>query len=252
MPDAAVREAASPRVLSGTGEGGIAWSMTIAYDTIVPWGRSLDEYVAMFALSASDLGQPILGCGDGPAAFNGAMRKRGGRVVSVDPLYALPAATIRRRIDETCDSVIEQTRRHREQFVWKTIRDVAALKALRLAAMNDFLEDFETGKREGRYVAGGVPHLPFADKAFALCVASHFLFLYTANLSLDFHLAAIDAMLRVAREVRLFPLLAVDGRRSPYVDVVRRHYADADCAVDEVPVDYEFQIGGRAMLRLRG
>lgn len=205
----------------------------------------------MFALSDADLDARILGCGDGPAAFNHGMRKRGGRAVSLDPIYRMETAAIRRRIDETCADVLEQTRRNAEQFRWDRIRDLDALRDLRLGAMADFLEDFEAGKRQGRYVAGGVPELPFADGAFDICLSSHFLFLYTDNLTLDFHCRAIDAMLRVAGEARIFPLLDINSRRSPYVDAVLRRYRDSGRDVAEVPVDYEFQIGGNAMLRIR-
>ena len=37
---------------------------------VVPWGRSYDEYVRMFALSEADLASKMLGCADGPASFN--------------------------------------------------------------------------------------------------------------------------------------------------------------------------------------
>lgn len=54
---------------------------------VVPWGRSYDEYVAMFGLTAADLERNILGCVDGPASFNAAVARRGGRCVSCDPIY---------------------------------------------------------------------------------------------------------------------------------------------------------------------
>ncbi|MEM6717567.1 MAG: SAM-dependent methyltransferase, partial [Cyanobacteria bacterium P01_C01_bin.147] len=47
--------------------------MAITLDTIVPWGRSYAEYVAMFNLTEADLAGRILGCADGPAAFNAVM-----------------------------------------------------------------------------------------------------------------------------------------------------------------------------------
>lgn len=72
--------------------------MGLVLQDIVPWGRSFDEYQRMFALDAADLGQRILGCGDGPAAFNAALTARGGQVVSVDPLYAFDAVQIHARI----------------------------------------------------------------------------------------------------------------------------------------------------------
>ncbi|MCG6943585.1 MAG: hypothetical protein LJE69_20335 [Thiohalocapsa sp.] len=67
-------------------------------DDIVPWGRSFDEYRAMFALTDADLGGKILGCGDGPASFNAEATARGARVVSADPIYAFTAADISSRI----------------------------------------------------------------------------------------------------------------------------------------------------------
>lgn len=39
-------------------------------DAVVPWGRTLGEYMLMFDLSAHDLGKKILGCSDGPASFS--------------------------------------------------------------------------------------------------------------------------------------------------------------------------------------
>lgn len=46
---------------------------------------------------------------------------------------------------------------------------------------------------------------------FDIALSSHFLFFYSAQLSAEFHLQALREMLRVAREVRVFPLLALDG-----------------------------------------
>ncbi len=56
-----------------------------------PWGRSFDEYRRMFALTDADLNGRIVGCADGPAAFNAAVHRLGGCIVSCDPLYALRA-----------------------------------------------------------------------------------------------------------------------------------------------------------------
>jgi len=99
-------------------------------------GRSYDEYVAMFDLSGHDLKQRILGCGDGPAAFNAELTWRGDRVVSVDPVYAFDTKQIRNRIVETYDTVLEQLRRNRNDYVWESIASVDVL-----GAMNTFLAD---------------------------------------------------------------------------------------------------------------
>ena len=62
--------------------------MGMTLDSIVPWGRSFEEYVTMFGLTNTDLTKRILGCGDGPAGFNSELTARGGTVVSLDPIYA--------------------------------------------------------------------------------------------------------------------------------------------------------------------
>ena len=44
--------------------------MALKLDSIVPWGRNIDEYTEMFLLSDEDLKKRIAGFGDGPASFN--------------------------------------------------------------------------------------------------------------------------------------------------------------------------------------
>jgi hypothetical protein len=220
-------------------------------DQIVPWGRSFEEYERMFALGGADLASRMLGCADGPASFNAEATRRGLRVVSCDPLYHWDAGPIRDRIEATFDIVVEQTRRNAGEFVWDTaIASVDDLSRVRMDAMEVFLADYESGRRQGRYIDAELPALPFADQQFDLALSSHFLFLYTQQLTADFHIAGARELCRVAREVRIFPLLALGGERSAHVDPVmeamRRDGRDASV----VTVPYEFQRGGNQMLRV--
>jgi len=136
-------------------------------------------------------------------------------------------------------------------MVWTSIRSVAELGHVRMAAMTEFLIDFPAGKAEGRYIAAELPALPFAGRSFELALSSHFLFLYTQQLGAEFHRAAVQEMCRVASEVRICPLLALGGRRSPFVDTLVAELAGSrfDVSIDNVP--YEFQRGGNEMIRIR-
>lgn len=220
-------------------------------DQVVPWGRSFDEYRRMFALTEADLRLSIVGCGDGPASFNAEATRRGARVTSVDPIYRWETAQIRERIEHTSEDVLDQTRRNAHEFVWDSIRSVEELGQVRMAAMQDFLDDYGPGKIQGRYVDAGLPMLPFSDGAFDLALCSHFLFLYTTRLGEAFHRSAIRELCRVAEEVRIFPLLALGGDRSPYVEqnVGELRGSGHDVSIEHVP--YEFQRGGNQMMRLR-
>ena len=224
--------------------------MAIIYESIVPWGRLFEEYVDMFGLAEADLCKSILGCGDGPASFNSTMRQKGKRVISIDPIYQFSREDILKRINETYQNVISQTAQNQDKFIWTKIKDVEELGQIRMTAMRRFMEDYNIGKEEKRYVFAELPNLPFEDKQFDLSLSSHFLFLYTENLSLEFHMQSISEMLRVSREVRIFPLLDVNVERSIYVDEVIDKYTGMGYHTEEVKVNYEFQKGGNTMLKI--
>ena len=136
---------------------------------------------------------------------------------------------------------ISQVKQKPDGFVWDHFRDPDHLGECRLAAMKLFLADFDKGKQQGRYVAASLPALPFADKQFSLALVSHLLFLYSAQLGLDFHLASLVELLRAAREVRVFPLSNLDRQWSPHVGPVSDHLERAGFEVEVVAVEYEFQ-----------
>ena len=226
--------------------------MAFHYTEVVPWGRSYEEYVRMFALDESDLARRILGCGDGPASFNAELSRRGGRVTSVDPLYSLEAEAIARRIDETFELVMSQTEREQHRFVWRELRDLEHLAETRMSAMRAFLADYELGRAQGRYVVGALPSLPFADGEADLAVVAHLLFFYAEQLDREFHRRAIAELRRVAREVRVFPLVDVNAQRSSHLDAILEDLEREGARPEIVVVPYEFQRGGNEMLRFAG
>ena len=225
--------------------------MAFKLDKIVPWGRSFNEYVLMFSLSKMDLRKKILDCGSGPASFNSILTKRGGRVISVDPLYKFSAKEIQQRINETYDDVLEQAKNNMDEFVWNYIGSVEELGRVRTKAMKEFLSDYPDGLREGRYKKASLPALPFEDKEFDIGLCSHLLFLYSEQLSKSFHISSIKELCRVAKEVRIFPLLELGAEKSRHLDeVISTLKGDGfDIAIEKV--EYEFQKSGNKMLRVR-
>ncbi len=219
-------------------------------EEVVPWGRSLAEYQLMFDLSEQDLHSKILGCGDGPASFNAEMTKLGHSVVSIDPVYQFSAAQIEQRVRATYEPVISQVKQNPSRYIWQNFCNADELGAARLQAMDKFLLDYDAGKVAGRYLDRSLPSLKFADRQFDLCVCSHLLFLYSEQLSLDFHLAAIYELLQVGSEVRIFPLLKLDCEPSPYLEVVIEKLSIQGYDVQVKTVDYEFQKGANKMLSI--
>jgi hypothetical protein len=225
--------------------------MSFTLSDVVPWGRSYDEYLRMFGLGDAELRLRMLGCADGPASFNAEGTRRGTRIVSCDPLYQFDGPEIRDRIDATSPEVLEQTRANADAYVWSSISSVEELGAIRMAAMAQFFEDYDRGLAEQRYLPASLPSLPFADASFDLALCSHFLFLYSERLNADFHVASVLELCRVARQVRIFPLLSLDGRRSPWIEPVCDRLVGTGHVVSLKTVDYEFQRGGNQMMEIR-
>ena len=215
---------------------------------VIPWGRSFDEYRRMFGLADRDLLGQILGVGDGPASFNAEATAMGHYVTSVDPLYAFSADDIRSRIEACYDTVVRQAEAEADRFIWKDFPTPQALGAARRAAMERFLADYDRGKRERRYVAAALPRLPFRSGQFELCLCSHLLFLYSDRLDLAFHVESIKQMVHVANEVRIFPLLDLDGRPSLHVGPVMEALRRGGWEPEFREVPYEFQRGGNQMM----
>jgi len=222
--------------------------MGLILEKIVPWGRSYEEYTAMFDLTDTELKLGILGCGDGPAGFNAELTRRGGRIISVDPIYAFDAAQIKSRILATYETIMAQMRKNQADYIWKAIASVEELGRVRMSAMDAFLSDYESGKSDGRYIAAELPSLPFANGSFDIALSSHFLFLYSDYLSPEFHLQALKEMLRIARQVRVFPLLTLAGTRSPHLEFIMQSLESQGFGAEIRRVPYEFQRGGNEML----
>ena len=73
--------------------------------------------------------------------------------------------------------------------------------------------------------------------------------MYT-DLGYDFHIRAMTEMLRVCREIRLFPIVDLDANKTDLVsDVI--DYFKQNHFVEILETQYEFQKGGNKMLVIK-
>lgn len=215
---------------------------------VVPWGRSFEEYQEIFSLTETDLKKSILGCGDGPASFNAELTRRGGNVVSIDPTYEFTAEELQSRIAQVYDEIMPQMYINKDMYIWESIPSVEALGKIRMSAMNEFIADFEVGKLSGRYFHKSLPNLTFKDKQFDLALCSHYLFLYSEHVNLEQHIASIKELCRTANEVRIYPLISLDGDVSPHLNEAISALSEVGLTSSLVDVEYQFQKGATQML----
>lgn len=225
--------------------------MVMRLEKVVPFGRCLDEYAKMFNLTESDFCLNILGVGDGPASFNAELSGLGGRVTSIDPIYVFNASEIRSKFYEVLDGIIAQIKATPTDWVWSYHSSPENLRENRIRTTEIFSGDFAKSKESGRYVVGELPSLPFEDEAFDLALCSHFLFLYSAHFNYDFHLRSVKEMLRVAREIRIFPLLTLMLEKSPHLIRLIDELSIEGYHVEIHPAGYELQQGGNEVMVIK-
>jgi hypothetical protein len=141
------------------------------------------EYQTLFDLTPEDLSKKIV---DFPASLNSfsvELLEKNQQVVACDQVYGDPDAL---------------------QKLSNTILENPQLSG-RASILNKFDVDFKRGQKENRYVQGGFPHLPFKDHQFDLMLSSFFFFSPESTLESCWH--NLMEMLRVATEVRIYPLL---------------------------------------------
>lgn len=222
--------------------------MDFKLSEIIPWGRSIVEYRQMFNLTADQSFGSILDCGGGPASFNAQMSAQGHQVISIDPIYQFTVNDIKQRIDEIYQQVIDGVSRNYHRYNWTNFTTVEELGKTRLQAMNLFLDDLPLGLKEGRYIIGELPSLPIADQRFDLALCSHLLFTYSDLLDLNFHYRSIVELIRVAPEIRIFPLLNISGEKSIHLDPLIDLLLKDNYQVKIETVNYEFQISGNQQM----
>jgi len=206
--------------------------------------RSYAEYEAMFDLV--ELPESVLDCCAGGAGFTAEAAARGVDAIAADPAYELDhpelVDTVRRSLPATAGIVDE----HQGSFVWHWYGSPERKDQYRIEAADAFLQDVAAAPE--RYVAAGLPELPFGDRRFELVLCSHLLFTWADKYDRDWHEAALRELIRVANsEVRIFPLVMQGaGESVPYLQDMLQGLDGVTWEIRKVP--YEFQAGADEML----
>jgi hypothetical protein len=214
--------------------------------------RSFAEYVAFFALDPDRLPRRVLDCSAGTSGFVAEARERGCAAVAADPAYRQDAKALAADARSGGAGAAALVTAHRDRFTYDWYGTPEQQREMRAAALDAFLADRRA--HPSRYVAAALPRLPFSDGSFDLALCSHLLFTWADVYDEAWHAAAIREMARVAREVRVFPLLHQGaGEPVAFLTSLRRALeGETGLGTHIVTVPYSFQIGGHEMLVVAG
>jgi len=214
------------------------------------FGRTLAEYLQMFALGLEELrDQKILDVASGPGSFVAEALAMGLDATGCDPMYAQDAATIAAQGKRDIDACREQIRRNPGVLVY---RDIDEFYAEKYRALEKFAADFRRRSGESRYVAGALPGLPFEDRAFDTVLTGNFLLVYApladggmhdgCEFGLEFHRHAFRELARVTRsELRVAGMhtWTQPPKPHPYCGPLVAELAGLGFVVELVPSDYD-------------
>lgn len=171
------------------------------------FGRTMAEYQQMLALDPDALrGLAILDVASGPGSFVAESLGLGFNVTGCDPLYGSDPETITAQGKADIDACREQIRRTPGALVFD---DIDVFYREKYTALERFAADYAKRRHDGRYRAGALPSLPFADREFDLVMTANFLMVYAPledggmhagdSFGLDFHLQSVGELARVTR-----------------------------------------------------
>ena len=221
-------------------------------DTIKFFGRTLADYEQFFHFNADDYRDAtILDVAAGSSSFTAEACALGLNVMAVDPVYSRNRAGVEAIARMDFAETMRAVRQDSASFALRGMDGIEALEAQRLRALRRFLADYEMGRAQGRYRHGSLPRLPFPSRSFDSVFCGHFLFLYSGFLGHAFHEAALIELMRVARhEVRLYPLVPLEGVLSFSLEETEALAAQEGFEARRISLDYEIFAGAVEMLQL--
>lgn len=213
-------------------------------------GRSYQEYLSMFQLDLDFLeNKKILDCAAGASSFTSWAWKKGFKSTAIDILYINEPDVLKKIFIDDFSTLLQVHSGMDHKVDWGFFHNAKNMIQDRAHTYHDFIEDYERFRE--RYLPGQLPHLPFRDDQFNLALSSHFLFLYDDRLDYHFHLDSIREMLRVAEEVRIYPIVCLrgNGERSSFVERIIEDISH-EGYLEIMEVDYRFRKGGNEMMKI--
>ncbi|WP_409299048.1 SAM-dependent methyltransferase [Peribacillus sp. SCS-26] len=212
--------------------------------------RTFEEYLDMFLLSEEEIqGKKILDCPAGACSFTAVGNKSGLDVTACDIAYYHSGEDLENKGLQDIEHAMEQIQKARKNYKWDYFNDIEGLRTHRLSALQDCVNDIRDSNE--RYIPVTLPSLPFKNAEFDILLSAHFLFMYADTLDYQFHIKTLNELLRVTKEeVRIFPLVDLEGKRFEHLDKIVSYLTDNECTVEEVK-PYEFQTNANSMLKIK-
>ena len=224
---------------------------TLELKDILITGRTYEEYMAFFDLDEKKLiGKKVLDCPSGASSFIKTANEKGIKAKGADIIYQFNIDEIKEQALKTMEQIYTDTS-WMHGFCFDFYTSIENHKIHRQNA----LEGFYTHFNGFDYSSMGLPKLRYQSDSFDLVLSSHLLFTYDDRFDYEFHKNSILEMLRIGKELRLFPLVDFKNSRldeeqnfSPFVYKIMEELKEYKMEI--VKVGFEFQPKAGYMLKI--
>lgn len=226
--------------------------MQLDLENIAITGRTFGEYSTFFDINLENLrGKKVLDCPSGASSFVATLKQEDIEAKGVDIIYEFDKESIGQQGIKSIEKIYKDTS-------WMDVYNMDFYKTKenhklhRESALKYFIDDYNSQD----YIFAELPKLPFEDDSFDILLSSHLLFVYDDRLNFNFHKDSIVEMLRVAQEVRIFPLVDFKNSRvneeknfSPFVYQLLEDLPNFKCEI--LKTNFEFQPRANCYLKIR-
>lgn len=204
-----------------------------------------EDIINMFSLTGDELAaMRIFHCYAGGSVFAAQMQQQPHPVIACDPLYTKPVSEIKAKLEQTQQALLT----HPEKYAI-TREQAEIFVRSHQAKMQLLLADLPKGIQEKRYTGDHFPTLTYEKEAFDLALIAHYLFT-DDKLDTAFQITALQELMRIANEVRVFPLITRSGALAMGVGEVVAALQNLGFGVEIRSVPFMLQKQGNAMLRV--
>ncbi len=212
----------------------------LVLDDVALIGRTYSEYSWFFGLNTDELeGEKILDVGAGVSSFCAEARAQGLNATALDPIYAHPMNKIKDKSKTDLINVMAQMSSLKHMYNWGFYKNLDKLGEYRRDARRLFLEHYRD--EPANYINSSLPDTGLCKKTYTITLVSHLLFLYEDDLDYDFHKRSVLELLRItSREIRIYPIVNLQGIRSNYVDRLIQDRDLANLQIQLTNTNFEF------------
>lgn len=227
--------------------------MDLSINEICGLGYSVDDYKKMFDLSDDDLNRNILDYRSGANVFCQEIYNQNKSEASIikacDPIYQMNITDLKKLAKASIDKLNQEYKANKSKFTLNTA-DFEKFIEQRINNINIFFSEFEVNKNNNLYTLDSLPSLSFEDEKFDLALVNYYFFSYSEILGLDYIVAGLKELIRVANEVRIFPLVNHSGEYSDAVPMVLGKLQENDLGAEIKEVEFGLWQSENAMMKV--